>query len=122
MAGPMSRIELRGIRGHGRHGVLPDERRDGQEFLVDVTLEVDTAEAAAADDLTRTVDYGAVAVLVHGFITGEPFLLIETLADRIARAVVALDRVEAAMVSVHKPHAPIAVPFDDVVVTVRRER
>ena len=122
MAAPMSRIEILGIRGHGYHGVLPDERRDGQEFSVDVVLEVDTTVAAAMDDLSHTVDYGAVAVLVHEHITGEPHLLIEALADRIAEALIALERVDVVEVSVHKPHAPIAVPFTDVIVRVRRAR
>ena len=72
MVASMARIEVRGIRGHGRHGVLPDEQRDGQEFHVDVTLEVDTTIAAATDDLAHTVDYGAVAMLVHAHITGTP--------------------------------------------------
>ncbi len=118
----MARIEVRGIRGHGFHGVLADERRDGQEFHVDVLLEVDATMAAATDDLHHTVDYGAVAALVHAHITGEPHALIETLAQRIADAVIAIDRVDAVEVAVHKPPAPIPVPFDDVVVTVRRER
>lgn len=118
----MARIELRGIRGHGFHGVLPEERRDGQEFRVDVLLEVDTTIAAATDDLASTVDYGAVAALVHAHITGEAHALIETLAQRIADAVITIGRVDAVEVAVHKPHAPISVPFDDVVVTVRRER
>ncbi|MHB0928563.1 MAG: dihydroneopterin aldolase [Candidatus Nanopelagicales bacterium] len=116
----MNRIEIKGIRGHGFHGVLTFERTEGQEFLVDVAMEVATEEAAKHDDLLLTVDYSAIAQLVHARIIGEPHQLIETLAHRIADDLAKVPRVEAVTVAVHKPHAPIPVPFDDVVVTVHR--
>ncbi|ADG90132.1 dihydroneopterin aldolase [Thermobispora bispora] len=115
-------IRLVGLRARGRHGCLPAERELGQEFVVDVTLHLDTAPAAAADDLTKTVDYGALAVELVRIIEGEPVNLIETLAERLASACLAHEVVEAAEVSVHKPSAPIPVPFGDVVVTIRRGR
>ena len=115
-------IRLAGLRARGRHGCLPAERELGQEFVVDVTLHLDTAPAAAADDLTKTVDYGALAVELVRIIEGEPVNLIETLADRLASACLAHEVVEVAEVSVHKPAAPIPLPFDDVVVTIRRGR
>ena len=114
------RIEVRGIRGHGFHGVLDFERREGQEFRVDVAFTVDAAPAAAADDLALTVDYGAVAELVHARIVGPAFDLIETLAHRIADDIAAIEGVGAVTVAVHKPQAPIPVPFDDVSITVER--
>ena len=114
------KIEVTGIRGHGFHGVLDFERGEGQEFLIDVSMDVDTAAAAAADDLSLTVDYSAIAGMVHARIIGEPYQLIETLAHRIADDVVAVPGVLGVTVAVHKPHAPIRVPFDDVIVTVRR--
>jgi len=116
------RIEILGIRGWGHHGVLAEERREGQEFSVDVVLGVDTREAARTDDLALTVDYGEVAQRVHALIVGEPFDLIETLAERIAAATLAFDGLAFVEVAVHKPSAPIAVPFDDVIVRIRRER
>ncbi len=118
----LDRVELRGLRGRGRHGVLAHETALGQTFVVDVTLHLDTREAARTDDLTATVDYGGVATEVVAVITGEPVALIETLAQRIADAALRPARVQAVEVSVHKPQAPITVPFDDVVVTIRRER
>jgi dihydroneopterin aldolase len=121
-AAALDRIELRGLSGRGRHGVLEHERALGQRFAADVTLHLDTRAAAADDDLTRTVDYGAVAERVVAVITGTPVDLVETLAQRIADAVLADERVRAVDVSVHKPEAPISVPFDDVVVTIHRER
>jgi len=115
-------VALRGLRGFGRHGVLPQERRDGQSFLVDVSLGLDTSKAAASDDLTDTVDYGALATRVVAVVEGEPVSLIETLAGRIADVCLAEPRVEQVEVTVHKPFAPVAVPLDDVTVTIRRSR
>ena len=116
------RIFIDGIRGVGHHGVFDSERRDGQEFVVDIELSVDTAPAAQSDALAATVDYGAVAVAVHHVIVGEPVDLIETLADRIASACLAFEGAHAVIVTVHKPSAPIPVPFDDVRVRIERHR
>ena len=116
------RIELTGLRVHGKHGVFEHERRDGQEFVVDVVLEMDTRAAAASDDLEDTVDYGTLAHTLAAVVGGEPVDLLETLAQRLAVACLADDRVQACTVTVHKPHAPIPLQFDDVAVTIRRER
>jgi len=113
-------IELVGVGGFGHHGVLAHETRDGQEFLVDVRLHVDIARAAAHDDLDARVDYGVVANEVHNLIVGEPFLLIETLAEHIAEACLEHRAVQRVEVAVHKPHAPIMVPFADVVLRISR--
>lgn len=115
-------ITLTGLRGYGYHGVFAHEKREGQEFTVDVALHVDMRRAAASDDVADTVDYGAVSEAVVAVITGEPLDLIETLSQRIADAVLAFAGVQAVDVTVHKPHAPITVPFDDVTVTIRRGR
>ena len=116
------RIVIRGLRVRGYHGVKPEERRDGQLFGIDVALETDVREAAATDDLAATIDYSVVSKQVAAIVAGEPVDLIETLAERIAAACLAHADVEAVEVTVHKPSAPIALPFDDIEVTVRRER
>lgn len=116
------RISVRGLRARGRHGVLAAERELGQEFVVDVTLFLDTAPAAAEDDLARTVDYGALAQDLVKVVEGEPVNLIETLAGRLADVCLTREPVTSAEVSVHKPAAPIPLPFDDVVVTIIRSR
>lgn len=116
------RISLRGLRAKGRHGVYAHERLDGQEFVVDVTLQVDTTDAAAHDDLARTVDYGALAERVVAVVEGEPVDLIETLAARVASACLEEPRVQQVEVTVHKPAAPLSVPFQDVSVTIVRGR
>lgn len=116
------RVELVGLRATGRHGWFDHERRDGQTFVVDVALEMDTAPAARSDELADTVDYGALGADLVAVIEGEPVRLIETLAQRLADACLVDPRVQAAEVAVHKPEAPMAVAFDDVVVRIRRER
>jgi len=116
------RIRLTGVRARGHHGVLPDERRDGQVFVVDVELVVDLAAAAASDQLGLTVDYATVAAGVVADIVGDPCDLIETLAARIATRILGDVRVEQVTVTVHKPQAPVGVPLDDVAVVVVRGR
>ena len=116
------RITLSGLRGRGLHGVYPRERLEGQTFVVDAVLELDTRAAAAGDDLARTVDYGGIAEKLVGAIEGEPVNLIETLASRLAGICLADPIVTAVEITVHKPDAPITVPFEDVSVTIRRQR
>jgi dihydroneopterin aldolase len=118
----MDRIEIRGVEAYGHHGALPAERRDGQRFLVDVVLELDTTPAAATDDLSRTVDYADVAQRLHDVVTGDPVDLLETLAQRLADVCLGLAAVTRVRVTVHKPDAPLAVAFSDVAVTIERSR
>ncbi|KJL45272.1 MULTISPECIES: dihydroneopterin aldolase [Microbacterium] len=115
-------ITLTGVRAYGYHGVFEDERREGQEFVVDVTLYLSTAEAAETDDVTDTVHYGEVAERIVELVGGEPLNLIEGVAARIADDLLSYDLVRMVSVTVHKPQAPITVAFSDVAVTIRRGR
>jgi dihydroneopterin aldolase len=117
------RIELYGLRVRGHHGVYEHERRDGQDFIADVTVWMDLAPAATSDDLADTLDYGALAKRVAAIVGGEPCSLIEAVAGRIADDVLSSDsRVEVVEVTLHKPQAPIPLEFADVAVVVRRGR
>jgi 7,8-dihydroneopterin aldolase/epimerase/oxygenase len=116
------RIILTGLRVRGFHGVFDFERRDGQDFVVDVALELDLGPATASDDVADTVHYGELAGALAKVIAGEPVNLIETLADRLAQVCLSDPRVAAATVTVHKPGAPIPLDFADVAVTLRRSR
>ncbi len=118
----LDRIRLTGVEATGWHGLLPDERRDGQRFVADVVVHLDTRRAAARDDLSHSVDYGRLAEEVHAVLAGEPVDLIETLAERVAATVMAHPGVLAVDVVVHKPQAPIRVPFGDVAVEIHRDR
>ena len=116
------RIELRGLRVRGHHGVFDHERRDGQEFVIDITAWLDLDVAAASDDLADTLDYGDLAQRAADIVAGPPRQLIETVAGEIADGVMADERVHAAEVVVHKPGAPIPLEFADVAVVARRFR
>lgn len=118
----MDRIALTGLRARGRHGVYDFERAQGQEFVVDVVLELDLSAAAGSDDVSDTVHYGELAERLVAVVAGEPVNLIETLAGRLASVCLADPRVAAATVTVHKPQAPIPHEFSDVAVTVKRSR
>lgn len=115
-------ITLTGVRAFGYHGVYADEKRDGQEFVVDAALAISLRRAAETDDVTDTVHYGELAERIVALVEGEPVDLLETLAQRIADDVLTDERVASVRITVHKPQAPIPVPFGDVAVTVRRSR
>ena len=120
--GPRSTDELSvtGIECYAHHGVFEHERRDGQTFVIDLTLGVDTRSAAASDDLHDTVDYGSLVGQVKAAVESDPVDLIETLADRISGVCLLDDRVEWVRVTVHKPGAPIQATFADVTLTITR--
>ncbi|MCK0116370.1 2-amino-4-hydroxy-6-hydroxymethyldihydropteridine diphosphokinase [Isoptericola sp. S6320L] len=119
---PLDQIRLSGVTATGHHGVLPEERAEGQTFRADVVLHLDTRAAASSDDLAATVSYAEVAEDVHDVLAGSPADLVETVAERIAAVVLERGPVQAVDVRVHKPQAPISVPFDDVEIVVRRDR
>jgi 7,8-dihydroneopterin aldolase/epimerase/oxygenase len=125
--GPVStdaadRIELRGLRVRGHHGVFDHERRDGQDFVLDLVVWTDLAAAGASDDLADTVDYGALAEAAAAVVEGPARSLIEAVAADVAAAVLADPLVARVEVVLHKPQAPIARPFDDVAVRITRSR
>jgi 7,8-dihydroneopterin aldolase/epimerase/oxygenase len=119
---PLDRLALRGIRAVGHHGVLEHERRDGQEFVVDAVLAFDTRPAGRADDLSLTVDYGLLSQQLVRAIVADPVDLIETLAERLADVCLSHPLVDWVELTVHKPQAPIEVPFEDVTLTIHRRR
>ena len=116
------RIELNGLSVFAHHGVFEHERVHGQEFVVDLAVEFDTRAAAASDNVSDTVDYGALALLVAEQVRRDPVNLIETVAQRVASAVLVDSRIDAVEVTIHKPQAPIETAFADVTVTIRRSR
>ena len=116
------RIAVRGIQAYGHHGVYAEERAAGQPFLVDVVLAVDLAPAGSSDDVADTVHYGELAQQVVGAVENDPVDLLETLAERVADLALAYPLVQEVEVTVHKPEAPVGVPFEDVAVTIVRRR
>jgi dihydroneopterin aldolase len=114
------RLAVRGIEAFGHHGVLVQERRDGQVFMVDLELSLDTRDAARSDDLQDTVDYGSLVTRVKQAMESDPVDLIETLAERVADICLEDRRVRSVEVTLHKPHAPIEAVFADVALTILR--
>jgi dihydroneopterin aldolase/2-amino-4-hydroxy-6-hydroxymethyldihydropteridine diphosphokinase len=117
----LDRIAVEGIRVTGYHGVLDNERATGQLFLADVVAHVSTRVAAAHDDLSKTVNYSEIADRVAAVLGGDPSILIESVAEHAARAVLEMDGVYCVDVRIHKPQAPLHVEFRDVTVTIRRD-
>jgi dihydroneopterin aldolase len=122
VASTRDRITLTGVRVRAHHGVFEFERTEGQEFVIDVSVAVDLSAAASADDLDRTVNYGELAESVAAAVSRDPVDLIETVAERVAAVALGYAAVEEVEVTVHKPDAPISVPFTDVAVTIVRGR
>jgi dihydroneopterin aldolase len=114
------RITLNGLNLYGHHGVFESEKRNGQQFVVDITVWLELTLAAATDDLTATVNYGELAQLAADIVAGPPRDLIEAVAAEIADAVLRSYPVHAVEVTVHKPAASIPLDFADVAVTIRR--
>lgn len=122
MSAPLDRIVLTGLRARGHHGVYEHERREGQTFVIDLVVHLDLARAAGSDDVADTVHYGELAEAVVGAVERDPVDLIETLAARLVDLCMEHPLVDAAHVTVHKPSAPVGVPFGDVAVTFGRMR
>lgn len=116
-------IVLTGIHGFGYHGLFEQERKDGQDFFVDLTLSVDLRSASTSDAISDTVNYAEITDLVIEEITINPVNLIEKLAGRIADRVLTQHvKVKSVTVTVHKPQAPVAVQLKDIAVVVTRTR
>ena len=118
----LDRITLTGLRASGFHGVLEHERRTGQLFVIDVTVHLELDAAANTDDLALTIHYGELAEEIVAAVESDPVDLIETVAERIARVVLAHEQARMVEVTVHKPAAPISVSFEDVSVSIQRTR
>ncbi|MXG89774.1 dihydroneopterin aldolase [Nocardioides flavescens] len=115
-------LALTGLECFGHHGVFEFERREGQTFVIDLVLGLDTRSAAETDDLSQTVDYGSLAMAVKAAVEKDPVDLIETLAQRIAALCLLESGVEWVRVTVHKPDAPIDATFSDVALTITRSK
>lgn len=119
----LDRMFLHGVEVHGRHGVFDFERRAGQRFVVDVDWWLATGAAVASDRLDATLCYKRLHDRVVAIIAGEPWSLIETLADALVRTLLAeFAAIEIVRVTVHKPDAPIGGTFADVGITMTRRR
>ncbi|MFC6287936.1 dihydroneopterin aldolase [Nocardioides sp. GCM10027113] len=115
-------LSVTGIECFAHHGVFEAERREGQPFVIDLTMGVDSTQAASSDDLHDTVDYGSLVAAVKTAVERDPVDLIETLAQRVADVCLLDAGVQWVRVTVHKPEAPIDATFTDVALTITRKR
>jgi dihydroneopterin aldolase len=115
-------ISITGLRLTGFHGVFDFEKRDGQEFVIDLEVHLDLSQAGESDDLSHTLDYSALVEEVAGRVTGAPVDLIEKLAEEILDIVWSHPQPTRAVVTVHKPQAPVGHTVGDIAVTLDRER
>ena len=113
-------ITLTGIRIEAAHGVLAKEKQYPQTFIVDATLHLDLSKAGLSDKLSDTVDYGQIARRIVSTVKSEQVNLLEYLANKIATAILLTPAIEAVDVTIHKPQAPLVVPFSDVSVSIHR--
>ena len=112
-------IRVTGIKAFGYHGVLPHEATEGQEFSVDLLVTLDLRAVSLSDDLTQTINYADLAQIAHDNIVGDRVQLIERLAGRIAEEISsAYSQITSVSVTVHKPHAPVTLDFEDISVTI----
>lgn len=119
----MDKIVLTGMEFIGYHGCLPEERQTGQPFIVDAAMYLSLQEAGKSDDLSKTVNYAEVFAKVQAIVEGEPVNLIETVAERIAAAILQdFSLVEKVEITLHKPEAPIKGIFKDAAVSIERSR
>jgi dihydroneopterin aldolase len=115
-------ITLTGLRVNANHGVYEFERQNGQDFVIDITVWLDLSVPAGSDDVAQTIHYGELAVEVAEAVRRDPVDLIETVAERVAAVVLDHAAAQRVQVTVHKPDAPIEVPFVDVAVQIVRTR
>jgi len=114
-------IRVTGIKAFGYHGVLPHEATEGQDFIVDLLITLDLRAVSLSDDLQETINYADLAQIAHDNIVGERVQLIERLAGRIAEEISsAYSQIASVSVTVHKPHAPVTVDFENISVTITR--
>jgi 7,8-dihydroneopterin aldolase/epimerase/oxygenase len=116
-------VFVRGLALHAYHGVMQHEAKVGQAFKLDLTLDLDLAEASRTDKLAHTVGYDQVVEVASQTFCAKRYRLVEAAAGAVAEAVLArFPQVQAVRVTIHKPHAPIAATFDDVGVSIARRR
>lgn len=114
-------ISIKGIKGFGYHGIFDFERRDGQEFFVDIEVVINLQDASKSDDLQDSIDYGLLTTIAREEIEGEPLNLIERLAGRIADRIMGqFPQAKSVSITVHKPSAPVSEDVTDIAVTINR--
>ncbi len=118
----MDKIRLNNISLYAYHGVLPEERERGQEFIITVELETDLNGISNSDDLSQTINYADIVTIVKEIVQGKPYNLIETLAEKISIEILKIKEVDKVIVTVEKPRPPLPVVSGGASVTLYRHK
>jgi dihydroneopterin aldolase len=119
----LDKIIIKGLKVFAYHGVNPEEKRDGQQFILDVTLYLSLLRAGRSDDLNDTVSYSAASKTIIRTMTEDKYDLIERAAQRVAEQLLAeYHMVEKVEVLLKKPEAPVKAEFDYMAVQITRQR
>lgn len=117
----MDQIRIRELEVFARHGVLPEENRLGQKFLLDVLIDTETREAGKTDDIMKSVDYAKVCRSITDFMQEHTYKLIEAAAEEIAEMLLlSYDKIQRVEIELKKPWAPIGLPVETVSVSIKR--
>lgn len=112
-------IEIKGLHIFANHGVLPEEKQNGQEFIVDAKLHAKLCKPSFSDEISDATNYAEVCHTINDFMKAHTFDLIEKVAYELSKELlVKYDMLEEVDITVHKPHAPIGLKFDDVTVNI----
>lgn len=119
----MDKIELKEMMFYGYHGVLPEETKIGQRFIVDLSLSIDLSKAGKSDSLQDTVNYAEVYTLCQSIVEGEPKKLIETVAETICEQVLtSFPLIQECTIKLIKPDPPIPGYYKSVSIVLTRGR
>lgn len=118
----MDKIKIIDLEIFANHGVYPEENALGQKFLVSAILFLDTRDAGQTDDLNLSVNYGTISHLINESMKKNQFLLIEKVAEHLAKTILLFDpRILEITIEVKKPWAPIGLPLKTVSVEIHRK-
>lgn len=119
----MDKIYVNEMEFYGYHGVFPEENKLGQRFKVDLTVELDLKQAGETDELEYSVNYGELYELCKEIVEGKPYKLVETLAEKIASAILEkYELIQNCTVKVIKPDPPIPGHYRSVAIEIMRSR
>lgn len=115
-------IHLRGLEFYAFHGVLPEERRLGQRFIIDLDLFYDLKAAGISDQVRDTINYAEVYRVVQEYVEGSTSSLLENLAEKITQAILNIFPCWKVRLELHKPQAPVQGIFRDISIEICREK
>lgn len=119
----MDKIIIKDLKLYAYHGVNPEEKVEGQNFIIDIICKIDLKKPCQTDDVNDTVSYAQVIKLVKKVFTAEKYDLLEKVAQVVADAILdSFEQIKKVEITLKKPEAPIKAEFGYVAVEIERER